>query len=71
MARIPQRLDPSSQLVPVVGGVTYVRTGVLKWWLGGVLMGGAYMVCGKASPPTHLTGNSKGGQPASDKDSRI
>jgi len=33
--------------VPIVGGVAYVRTGVVKWWLGGVLMGGAYMVCGK------------------------
>jgi len=34
--------------VPVVGGVTYIRTGILKWWLGGVLMGGAYMVCGSS-----------------------
>jgi len=38
---------PCSRPVPLVGGITYVRTGVLKWWLGGVLMGGAYMVCGK------------------------
>jgi hypothetical protein len=32
--------------VPIVGGVQYVRTGVLKWWVGGVMMGGWYMICG-------------------------
>jgi hypothetical protein len=34
------------KLVPVIGGYAYVRTGILKWWMGGVIMGGAYMVCG-------------------------
>jgi len=43
----PTVMIPAYNLVPVVGGVNYVRTGVLKWWLGGVLMGGAYMVCGR------------------------
>lgn len=32
--------------VPIIGGTTYVKTGILKWWIGGVLMGGVYMVCG-------------------------
>jgi hypothetical protein len=36
----------AKSVVPLVGGITYVRTGVMKWFLGGVLMGGAYMVCG-------------------------
>ena len=39
--------------VPIVGGINYVRTGVMKWWLGGVVMGGAYMVCGMMFPPVH------------------
>jgi len=62
----PASPSTANNLVPLVGGITYVRTGVLKWWLGGVLMGGAYMVCGKWPHWISLIATSKGSQSTSD-----
>jgi hypothetical protein len=57
--------------VPIIGGATYVKTGILKWWIGGVLMGGVYMVCGAFFYPPKTYDISEGSKSSSNKGPRL